>query len=93
MEKMREEFENSVIVGMRESGFLGVEVRVERLGLAPDGSYLDGTVNAWWDFWQASRAALCVELPRQWFDDEHDCDLMEAHKVGKAIESTGVRYT
>ena len=42
--------------------------------------------------WQASRAALCVELPKQWFDDGLDCDLMEAHQVGKALDEAGVQY-
>ena len=42
--------------------------------------------------WQASRAALCVELPSQWFDDGLDCDLMEAHQVGKALDEAGVQY-
>ena len=42
--------------------------------------------------WQASRAALCVELPRQWFDDGLGCDLMEAHQVGKALDEAGVQY-
>ena len=45
-----------------------------------------------WAGWQASRAALCVELPKQWFDDGLDCDLMEAHQVGKALDSAGVLY-
>lgn len=63
MDKMREEFEAFVINRMKESGFLGVEVRVEMLGVSSDGSYFDGIVDAWWDFWKASRAALCVKLP------------------------------
>ena len=42
--------------------------------------------------WQASRAALCVNLPKQWFDDGLDSDLMEAHHVGKALDAAGVRY-
>ena len=42
--------------------------------------------------WQASRAALCVDLPKQWFDDGLDSDLMEAHQVEKALDAAGVRY-
>ena len=42
--------------------------------------------------WQASRAALCVELPRQWFDDGLDSDLMEANRVLDALDDAGVRY-
>lgn len=63
MDKIREEFEAFVINRMKESGFLEVEVRVEMLGVSSDGSYFDGTVDAWWDFWKASRYAMCVELP------------------------------
>lgn len=39
--------------------------------------------------WNASRAALCVELPKQWFDDGLDCYLMEAHQVGNALDAAG----
>lgn len=42
--------------------------------------------------WKASRAALCVDLPKQWFDDGLDSDLMEAHQVGEALDAAGVRY-
>ena len=45
-----------------------------------------------WYGWQASRAALCVELPRQTYDHDLDCDTMIAHHVGKALDSAGIRY-
>ena len=84
MEKMREEFE-----AWYSEQFKYSDKKLTRHG----ETYLSPFVGGLWMAWQASRAALCIELPRQWFDDEHDCDLMEAHKVGKAIESAGVRYT
>lgn len=98
MDKMREEFEAFVINRMKESGFLGVEVRVEMLGVSSDGSYFDVTVDAWWDFWQASRAALCVKLPS--FDNGSlrgyggDCEEARAvvDSVAESIEKAGVRY-
>ena len=45
-----------------------------------------------WCGWQAARKELCVSLPKQWFDEEMDCDLMEAHQVGNALDAAGVRY-
>lgn len=45
-----------------------------------------------WYGWKASRAALCVELPRQTYDADMDCDTMIAHHVGKALDSAGIRY-
>lgn len=87
MEKMREEFEAFVISRMKESGFLEVEVRVEILGVSSDGSYYDGTVEAWWDFWKASRAALCVELPE-------NCKGMAltVSELHKQLDKAGVSY-
>ena len=98
MDKMREEFEAFVINRMKESGFLGVEVRVEMLGFSSDGSYYDGTVEAWWDFWKASRASLCVELPS--FENgsirgySGDCDeaRMIVDSVAGSLGMAGVSY-
>jgi hypothetical protein len=40
----------------------------------------------YWSAWQASRAALCVELPIEFCNGT-----MNADRVRSAIESTGVR--
>jgi hypothetical protein len=45
-----------------------------------------------WVAWRASRESLCVELPRQWFDDGLECDLMVANRVLDALDDAGVRY-
>ena len=45
-----------------------------------------------WSGWRASRAALCVELPKQWFDDNLECDLMVANRVLDSLDDSGVRY-
>ena len=45
-----------------------------------------------WKAWKASRAALRVELPKQWFDDGLGCDLMEVNHVADALDAAGVRY-
>ena len=46
----------------------------------------------WKAAWVKSRESLCVNLPRQWFDDDHDCDLMEAHNVSKSLDEAGIKY-
>ena len=45
-----------------------------------------------YEAWKASREALCVELPKQWFDDGLGCDLMEVNHVADALDAAGVRY-
>ena len=87
MEKMREDYEAWFCSTMpykiaKESWFAVMD----------DGDYIITDVQAGWAGWKASRAALCVELPSQWFDDGLDCDLMEAHQVGKALDEAGVQY-
>lgn len=52
-ESRRATFEQAVIDRMKESGFLEVEIRVECLVRAGDG-YLDGSVDAYWHFWNAA---------------------------------------
>lgn len=87
MDKMREEYEAWFCSTMpykiaKESWFAVMD----------DGDYIITDVQAGWAGWKASRAALCVELPKQWFDDGLDCDLMEVHQVGNALDAAGIRY-
>lgn len=87
MDKMREEYEAWFCSTMpykiaKESWFAVMD----------DGSYIITDVQAGWAGWKASRAALCVELPRQTYDDDLDCDTMIAHHVGKALDEAGIRY-
>lgn len=84
-EKMREEFEAAVL----NSELLPCNSIVKIEGMDEYSSVLTGAA---WKAWQASRAALCVNLPKQWYDDGLDSDLMEAHHVGKALDASGVRY-
>ena len=88
MDKMREEFK-----AWYEAA-TGLPVEFNDVGIPVSiGSALSGNIIiCMWLAWRDSRAALCVELPRQWFDDGLDCDLMEAHQVGKALDEAGVQY-
>ena len=53
-------------------------------------NYDNPTVAALLDFWQASRAALCVELPES--KRNHSTGFNEAmHRSREAIQKTGVR--
>lgn len=80
-EKMREEFEAWCIM---ELGFTP----------EPDGDdrYKFHNTESMWQAWQASRAALCVNLPCQTYDYDLDCDTVIAHHVGKALDAAGVSY-
>ena len=87
MDNMREEFETWFC------GTIPYKIAKESwFAVMDDGDYIITDVQAGWAGWKASRAALCVELPKQWFDDGLDCDLMEAHQVGKALDAAGIRY-
>lgn len=81
--KMREEFEEWC------KGF-HVGSSLERYEDDP-GVYLDWNVQCVWRAWQASRAALVIELPPQWYDAREDGDIMDANAVIAAVEAAGVR--
>lgn len=92
-EKMRESFEAWAIT----SAWLGlVGDDLEFI----DGGYVYPEVQSAWLSWQASRAAIEVELPVPYesfsgvfhAEDGEDPDLsMSAHEVRQAIESLGLK--
>ena len=91
MDKMREEFEAWFWNEFHKDS--DVELYWPSVFVTTvNGDYRGMACYAYWTVWKASRAALCVELPSQWFDDGLDCDLMEAHQVGKALDEAGVQY-
>lgn len=55
------------------------------------GKYSSEKTELAWQAWQASRAALVIELPPQWYDAREDGDIMDANAVIAAIEAAGVR--
>lgn len=75
-EQMRKEFEMFV------SGSLPINAL-----LKVDGSYVNSLICAYWDIWQASRAALVVELPRVTGDAVYD-----AQEVRDALDKAGVSH-
>lgn len=88
---LREQFEAAVIKRMKESGFLEVEIRVECLGRAGDG-YADASVDAYWHFWQESRTALVVELPKLTPAHMHSsADVWTEEEVRDALEAAGLK--
>ncbi len=88
---MREQFEAAVIARMKESGYLEVEIRVECLIQDGIGGYMDGSVDVWWHFWQASRATMVVELPAVIVMNSmsHPVEAYPADRVRAAIEAAG----
>lgn len=92
-EKMREEFETAFVANLVERH--GDGFRVDALELlkekAPSGEYENYTpFIAWWA-WQASRAAIEVELP-----SPHQGSFGWMHQdfaVQRAIEASGLKWT
>ena len=87
-DKMQEEFEAWY------EGVTGLPVEFNDVGIPVSiGSALSETVTmGMWVAWRASRESLCVELPKQWFDDGLGCELMEVNHVADALDAAGVRY-
>lgn len=77
MDKMREEFEAWFSA---ENGALPQK--------ASDGGYYYTPANDMWIAWQASRAALHVELPGAWILAEHEYK----RQVEESLDSAGVSY-
>ena len=100
---LREQFEAAVIARMKESGFLEVEIRVECLGRSGDG-YADGSIDAYWYFWNESRAVVVVDMPPAPAEpEEPECAIDDSHMDAfhaanrmrsaceKAIEAAGLK--
>lgn len=78
MDKMREEFEEWISHYIGESW------------LKPDtsraGEYFDNNTQSMWESWQASRSALCVELPEWCYGD------VRLSCVVDSLDEAGVSY-
>ena len=62
LEQRRERFEQAVIARMKEGGYLEVEIRVVCLARSGDG-YYDGSVDAYWHFWNEALDGIAFVLP------------------------------
>lgn len=78
-EQRRERFEQAVIDRMKEGGFLEVEIRVECLVRQGEG-YYDGSVDAYWHFWNAALDGVVIDLD--------DCDNPDDHSGGGSLDMT-----
>ena len=93
MDKMREDFE-----AFYESYMLGDGRRIEYIkneiaSFKPErNKYGYSDAQEFWVVWQASRAALVVELPAQWSNQCYDDEIMFSGQVIDAIDSAGISY-
>ncbi len=78
-EKMREEFEVAVAAYLESTG------QVARLDRFPDGRYEYVDISSAWWAWQASRAAIELELP--FLPDPYDPDAAWANEGFKRVVS------
>ena len=92
-ESRRPAFEQAVIDRMKEGGFLEVEIRVECLARSGNG-YYDGSVEAYWHFWNAALDGLVIELPHpvepEQPDDNIDDSWLDGHNGAKRYRKTCV---
>lgn len=86
IEKMREEFE----------AFILEKHPILMLLQDPKGGYIDGRTDAYWSVWQASRAAIEIELPKiidkEWANTHAErCAIRDAIGIcKKRIEAAGI---
>ena len=89
MEKMRKEFEAWVISHAESISYK----YIGRVLLKDSvGGYLSMWVDSAWIGWNASRAALCIDLPKQWVSREYDDEIMNAGEVIESLENAGVSF-
>jgi hypothetical protein len=93
-ESRRAKFEQAVIDRMKESGFLEVEIRVECLTRAKDGQYHDGSIDAYWHFWNAALDGVVIDLPHpvkpEPSDDAVDDSWLDGYNAVKRYRKTCV---
>lgn len=87
-DKMREEFEAAVLRDWPQAQLRRCDAVSSRAG-----QYVDERIqHAWWG-WQASRAALVIELPPEWApvsERDEGANEMREHCVS-AIEAAGLK--
>lgn len=89
-EQRRERFEQAVIDRMKEGGFLEVEIRVECLVRQGDG-YYDGSVDAYWHFWNAALDGVVVQMPNRHDYSNPDAAGAAILDSATAIKAAGVQ--
>ena len=93
MDKMQEEFEKAVVDGVIVGHLFGHEfAKSIRKTQVSDcftcGKYQNDVLQLSWEVWQASRAALRVELPGAWRLAEHEYK----RQVEESLDSAGASY-
>ena len=86
MDKMREEFEAWYWNELYSD--LNISLWGAIFGINRDGDYRGLECNTSWKAWQASRAALRVELPGAWILAGHEYK----RQVEESLDSAGVGY-
>lgn len=84
-EKMREEFEVAVAAYLESTG------QVARLDRFPDGRYEYVDISSAWWAWQASRAAIEVDLQSAYDFSASDSPGYVLERVAEGIEASGLR--
>lgn len=86
MDKMREEFETWAV---NFKGAFNLPLFVMK---DSDGVYTDGMARIAWLAWQASRAALVVELPQVSWADNLGQECMLLDEVTRMLDKAGIKY-
>lgn len=93
MDKMREEFEKAVVDGVIVGHLFGHEfAKSIRKTQVSDcftyGKYQNDVLQLSWEVWQASRATLCVQMPRCCNEEQDSYRL----NMLDSLDDAGVRY-
>lgn len=88
MDESRRQFEAEVLRRAEVSGYAHMDAVLNKTG---DGGYATTWVDMMWEGWQASRAAIEIELPDVEDPANFFCGVYNPYAVRRAIESTGIK--
>lgn len=88
MDESRKQFEAEVLRRAETSGYAHM---ASVLNKTSDGGYATTWVDMMWEGWQASRAAIEIELPDVEDPANFFCGVYSSYAVRLAIESTGIK--
>lgn len=88
MDKSRKQFEAEVFRRAEVSGYAHMSSVLKKTS---DGGYATTWVDMMWEGWQASRAAIEIELPGVEAPGDFFCEVYDTYKVHQAMLAAGIK--